>query len=289
MNEESKTSRIVEPPLPLDPTAPSANAVDPDQPSAGLTAGLGGPQDVPIFPRSRLLRLAEIERRHFWFVSRRFFLDRLLGRHLLDTGQLVLDLGCGTGSTVERLLSRGQRVIGLDRRPEGLLTVRRSRGDARLIRADGSLLPIENGSADAVLLFDVLEHADDRSLLSEVRRVLRPAGIVIATVPAMPWLWSHRDVAAGHLRRYTRGTLIAAFLSEGLAVREIRYFQCLLFPLVAMSRLLGRRGPRARDLEDRPPRLINGALGWINRLEARLGDLVRWPWGSSLAIVGVKP
>jgi len=245
-------------------------------------------QDVPNFPRSRLLRLAEIERRHFWFVSRRLFLDRLLGRHLPDTGRLVLDLGCGTGSTVERLLSRGLRVIGLDRRPEGLLAVRRSRGDARLIRADGSLLPIEDGRVDAVLLLDVLEHSGESCLLDEVRRVLRPAGLVIATVPAMPWLWSHRDVAAGHLRRYTRRTLTAAFANARFLVRDIRYFQCLLFPLVAAARFLGRRGPLARDIEDRPPRIVNGALEWINRLEVSLGDLIRWPWGSSLAAVGVK-
>jgi hypothetical protein len=69
-------------------------------------------------------------------------------------------------------------------------------------------------------------------------------------VPAMPWLWSYRDEDAGHLRRYTRRRLNRLLVGAQLRVREMRYYQCLLFPLVAVTRLFGRKRPGLRDFEE---------------------------------------
>jgi hypothetical protein len=55
--------------------------------------------------------------------------------------------------------------------------------------------------------------------------------------------------------------------------------------LVAVSRLLGRRGPALRDLEDRPHALLNALLRRISGVELALGERVSWPAGSSLAAV----
>ncbi len=68
------------------------------------------------FSRERLLRLSQLERRHFWFVGRRVLIDGLLGKYLNGASR-VLDLGCGTGLMVEVLAKRGYRVVGLDLRP----------------------------------------------------------------------------------------------------------------------------------------------------------------------------
>jgi hypothetical protein len=121
-------------------------------------------------------------------------------------------------------------------------------------------------------------------VLGELRRALRPAGLLFVTVPAGPWLWSHRDEAAGHQRRYRRSGLAALLRDSGFDPLELGAWQCALFPVVVATRLLGRRGPRLRDAEERPPRLANAAFAWINRLEARM-PLGRLPWGSSLAAV----
>jgi SAM-dependent methyltransferase len=200
----------------------------------------------------------------------------------------VLDLGCGTGASVGRLARCGYRAIGLDLRPEGLAATRRAFTDAALVRAGASPLPFDAGVFDAAVLLDVLEHVDDTAVLAEVHRVLRPGAAAVITVPALPWLWSHRDEAAGHRRRYTRPGLVRALRQAGFAAVETRYYQCLLLPLAILTRRLGRRGPRLRDLEDRPPAALNAVLAGVNLLEAKLGRFIRWPWGSTLVAVGRK-
>lgn len=237
------------------------------------------------FGPDRLLRIAEIERRHFWFVGRRELLHRLIARYLTRQAHLILDLGCGTGMMTESLMRMGYQVIGSDLRPEGLSALHRGVPESRVMQAEATRLPVKNAAVGAVLLLDVLEHAEDRALLAEVHRVLRPRGWAIIAVPAMPWLWSYRDHAAGHLRRYTRAQFRRLLEEADLEIREMRYYQCLLFPILMITRLLGRRGPLLRDWEESPGPILNALLTWINRFEVRTSRLVPWPWGSSLVAV----
>lgn len=232
------------------------------------------------FTQERLARLAEIERWHFWFVGRRVLVNRLLDRYQVSSGQGVLDLGCGTGFTLQTLQQRGCRAFGLDMRPEGLASLR-----GTVVQGDATRLPFDSDSFDAVLMQDVVEHVDDGALLAEVRRCLRPGGIAIMTVPALPGLWSYRDEAAGHLRRYTRSSLTERINAAQMRVQEMVYYQFLLLPLVVISRVFGRRGPALRDAEDQPHRIVNSLFRRVNTIEARLGATVRWPLGSSIAAV----
>ena len=244
--------------------------------------------DVPTAPRfsaERLARLADIERRHFWFVGRRALVDKLLRKHTGDGARRVLDVGCGTGFMVDHLARRGYRPVGLDARPEGILAMRRAQPGALLLQSEASPLPFAPGSFDAALLLDVLEHVDDRAALREVSRALRTGGWIALSVPALPWLWSYRDQAAGHLRRYTRQSLALVLSQAGLEIAEMRYYQCLLLPLAIATRALGRRGPRLRDLEDWPRPIVNRIMTWINLLEVKLSDAIAWPWGSSLVAI----
>ena len=237
------------------------------------------------FSVDRLSRLAQLERWHFWFVGRRLLIDRLLNRYLDDKAQLVLDLGCGTGLMLEILMRQGHRAVGLDLRPEGLYATRQALPRSRLLQAKATQLPLKENVFGTVMLLDVFEHVDDRVVLAEVQRVLRPGGWAVITVPAMPWLWSHRDEGAGHLRRYTRQQLLGLVNSARFQVQEMRYYQCLLFPLVVISRLFGRNGPGIRDFEERPFPILNSVMSWVNRLEVRLSDVISWPWGSSLVVI----
>ena len=237
----------------------------------------------------RLKRIAEMESGHFWFVGRWRLVERLREKHIGARRPRVVDVGCGTGRNAERLTAEGFDVVGLDRRREQLPAARGGGPQALFAQADATSLPFAPGAFGAALLLDVLEHVDDAALLSELHRVLAPGGLAFITVPAVPWLWSHRDDAAGHLRRYTRRTLEAALRASRLEVVEIRSYQCVLFPLVVLMRMLGRKRPLARDLEDRPLPALNALFTRINIAEVRLGDSVRLPWGSSLVAVGRRP
>lgn len=229
------------------------------------------------FSLTRLETLRRIEPWHFWFVSRRELVTTLLRREL-EAGDTLLDVGCGTGANLA-LAGDGVRRLGVDIHIEELTP--------GMLQGDAMSLPLRASSVDVVLALDVLEHVDDDAMLAEVARVMRDGGRLIATVPAVRALWSVRDEAAGHRRRYSRAMLRELLARHGFRVRELRGFQFVLLPLVLLSRLR-RKSVAARDLEDMPPRWLNRLLLAVNRLELRLPRFLRPPVGSSLALVAVK-
>lgn len=237
------------------------------------------------FTEARFRRLAEIEREHFWFAGRRAVVDRLVRQHLGPAPLDILDAGCGTGATAERLARQGHRVVAFDERPEGVVDLAGRMSVVRAFRADAAHVPLPAERFDAAISLDVLEHVDDRAALSELARVLRTGAPLVLTVPALPGLWSHRDEAAGHRRRYTRRALTTLCRGAGFELEYVGYYQCLLLPVVVLSRWLGRRRDGWRDREDRPGRLLNRVLTAVELFEARAGRYVSWPVGSSLVIV----
>lgn len=239
------------------------------------------------FHPDRLAVLSAIERRHFWFAGRQMIVERFLKDYL--PGQpLMLDIGCGTGWTLEKLEEWGYRTIGLDLLPEGLRSLRKRSKTAILLQGDATQLPFMQRAVDGVVFLDVLEHLHDVKAMQGIHGVLKTRGVVIVCVPAFPWLWSYRDVAAGHQRRYTRDSLAKLLRGAGFTILKIRYYQFLLMPVVIITRFLGRKGRLFRDREDLPSPIVNQVLKWINRAEVELGAIVDWPWGTSLLAVCKK-
>ena len=176
-------------------------------------------------------------------------------------------------------------MTGVDLRPEGLYATRQMLPQVALVQADATHLPLKEDCFDVVVLLDVMEHVDDVAHLTELHEVLRSGGLLLITVPAMPWLWSYRDEAAGHLRRYTYAHLCRVLAQAQLQVQEMRYYQFWLMPLLVVMRLLGRRGPALRDLEEMPCPLLNRLMTGISRIEVQFSDWIAWPWGASLVAV----
>jgi SAM-dependent methyltransferase len=226
-------------------------------------------------------RLHGLEQWHFWFVGRDRLVANLLGR--FPPPDPIVDVGCGTGRFAATLRFTGRMVVALDRELGSLPP-----GGAVGVRGDAERLPFADASVGTILARDVLEHLDDVAALADWRRVLRRDGLLVVLVPAWPSLWSHRDVAAGHIRRYTRGTLRSSLEAAGFDLLELRGYQCALLPVIALSRVAGRRR-RGEQLqaEEHPPPLVNAVFGALNRLEAACARsrLLRVPTGSTLAAV----
>ena len=90
----------------------------------------------------------------------------------------ALDLGCGTGRNLP-LYGKDARAIGLDPCHPSLLKARRRAPGVPLVRARAEALPFRDGAFDTVvsgLVFCSI--ADVPRSLAEVRRVLRPGGVL---------------------------------------------------------------------------------------------------------------
>src|SRR5918992_2564523 len=107
-------------------------------------------------------------------------------------GPDVLDVGCSQGIASILLAREGHRVVGIDREHEAIRAARerldqeeaqvRERAEFRV--GEGRAVGFADGSFDAVLLGEVLEHQlDPGKLLDEARRVLRPGGRIVITTP----------------------------------------------------------------------------------------------------------
>jgi SAM-dependent methyltransferase len=205
----------------------------------------GRPAD---FPESAYAIIDAAEKRHFWFTARRrTLLSALREMNARTEGGSAFDIGCGTGSVLSTLESAGLRAVGIDMHLDGL---RYARGRTGAILFQGAVtnLPF-TGRFDVATCCDVIEHADDdRAILSQAAKILKPDGVLIVTVPADPDLWSPFDDASGHKRRYTRETLDAALRDAGLRPVFIRPFNVVSRPLVAWHRRwMKRRSARVPD------------------------------------------
>ena len=141
-----------------------------------------------------------------------------------------------------------------------------------------------------MLLLDVIEHLeDDVAALQAARRLLTEGGVLVVTVPAYPWLWSGHDAALGHRRRYVAEGLRRLVEGAGYRVERLTYFNTVLFPAIAATRLYKRwRGDDRHDLR-RPGPTLNRLLEMLFALERHVVPSPALPFGTSLMVVARRP
>lgn len=94
----------------------------------------------------------------------------------------ILDLCCGHGNATEALVEAGAEVTGLDFSPAMLARAQNLVPSASFVEGDAANLPFDNNSFDAVVCNVGFGHLPDPdAVLSEISRVLRPAGIAAMT------------------------------------------------------------------------------------------------------------
>lgn len=160
-------------------------------------------------------------------------LDRLCGHYALSSGviarslalkpgDVVLDVGGGTGGVSARLRDAVQSVIVIE--PSEPLTRRgrKRHPQVHFSVGDGRSLPVRDASADRVLLIEVLHHVEDApGVLREALRVLRPGGALLIEESEFTGalgrirLWLERAFLEGVWPR-SRPELLAGLAALGL-------------------------------------------------------------------------
>jgi SAM-dependent methyltransferase len=104
--------------------------------------------------------------------------------HLPKNG-ITVDAGCGAGRWPIHLRRLGYRTIGIDISHQAGRLARATDPGLPISVADVRRVPLRDGSVDAVLSLGVVEHDEGGPLpaLREIRRILKPGGLVILSVP----------------------------------------------------------------------------------------------------------
>lgn len=237
--------------------------------------------------------LEQFEPGSFWFNSRNALILHALRKYASEATHF-LEIGCGTGYVLTSVADAmpALQLTGSELHVSGLAVARRRLGDrASFLQLDARCLPYRE-EFDVVGVFDVLEHiAEDEKVLAAIWRALHPGGILLATVPQHPALWSKSDEIAHHVRRYRVGELDRKVRDGGFSVLASTSFVTLLFPaMVASRKLAGRPKHRRPGREMRLGPLANHVATFTMTLErALIVAGVRLPFGGSRLLVAQKP
>lgn len=192
--------------------------------------------------------------------SRDHFLDVWTRSALLESvvpqtapDGVVVDAGCSSGYLLEDLRDAlpDAQLIGVDLVASGLRTAHELVPEATLLLADVCDLPVIDGSVDAVVSANLLEHvSDDERALREFHRILAPGGRAAIVVPAGPGTYDYYDRFLDHERRYARHELAGKAGRAGFRVLHDGYIGSLIYPAFwAVKKLNRRRHPNPDPAE----------------------------------------
>lgn len=193
-------------------------------------------------------------------------------RHVVEKRARIgrlLDLGSGDGAFVHHMAGHGWDATGLDFSPAASELAARRGSGARFLTGSLGDHDLPQGSFDAVTLWQVLEHIGEPvALLERVRSLLRPGGLLVASVPNIDGLsavltrerWWGLDVPR-HLVHYTPGTLRRVVSEAGLHVVDVRHFSLQYDPYALLHSSLDWTFTRRHFLSDLAKQQVAEVMG----------------------------
>jgi SAM-dependent methyltransferase len=232
--------------------------------------------------------MAEREKMYWWHSGRLRIIETQLRLALSAKRKAqILNVGCGTGGTVQTLEAFGQ-VDNVDVSDDAIKFMKKN-GHKRVTKVNGIKLPFGEKVYDVVGAFDVLEHIDNHvGALKEWKRVIKDDGAIIITVPAYQWLWTQHDVSLQHKRRYTKRILRETAIRAGLIPDRLSYAIVFSLPLVVGFRFMNKIIGRKTDSETsyvNVPNWLNSVFSKILFGEAKMHKYITFPAGTSLVAI----
>ena len=222
------------------------------------------------------------QEKHWWFQARKKIIEQIISGINLKKNINILDFGAGSGVNLDML------------RKHGLVDIHEQNKYARTaikkkqieIKNLYSTLKIKKNFYDLILMADVIEHVKQpKQLLKNLKKFLKKDGRILVTVPAYQFLFSKKDEALGHYRRYNK-RILKNELTE-FNIEKISHFNTLLcIPIIIMT-LLNKFLKRdyIKQVETTPNFFINKLCFIIFAAEKYFIKYLNLPFGISIYIL----
>ena len=171
----------------------------------------------------------------------------------------------------------------------GKVTLLRPLGSVVRSTADAALT-IDPSTSVLVLAADVVEHIkNDKKTIKNFYNFLKKDGHVLITVPAFNFLFSNKDVALKHFRRYRKSN-IKRLLIKNFQIKKLSYFNFFLFLPIALSILILKikKTKFIKFAETTPTSWINAVFKNIFLIEKYLLRFLNFPFGISIIALAKK-
>jgi SAM-dependent methyltransferase len=224
------------------------------------------------------LRQIKNQKKHWWFQGRKNIIDKIIFRINFKKNVNILDFGSGSGVNVEMLKKYGnvdlQEVNKIAR-----LNLKKIKNINKIY----SSLKIKKNYYNLVLVADVLEHVKNpKGLLRILKKNIKKNGYILITVPAYQFLFSSKDKALKHYRRYNKKTLKKTI--DEFTLVEMSYFNTLLFiPIMAIilfNKILNIHF--IKKVETTPNFIINKIFFYFFSFEKIILKFINFPFGLSI-------
>lgn len=147
-------------------------------------------------------------------------------RELLKPADVVLEFGCGTGTTALNLAPSAARYIASDVSPE-MIAIARQKAAAQSVEniefavATPEAAPWPDASFDAVMAFNLLHLVEAReAALRAVHRLLKPRGLFVSKTPCLKEMNPSIRLLVPVMRAFGKAPFVAFFSADALE-REI--------------------------------------------------------------------
>ncbi|MEW6202030.1 MAG: class I SAM-dependent methyltransferase [bacterium] len=163
--------------------------------------------------------------------------DRTPFHIIPSTAQKILDVGCGGGLLGEYLRQRQEcELYGIEKDPEKAALAQKFFNRVIMNDAETMEFPFHEHYFDCIAFFDVLEHlVNPWDFLTRIAKYLKDDGVIVASIPNIRYFetfasllngnWNYQNSGLfdkGHLRFFTRKTIIELFENSGYSIVEIK-------------------------------------------------------------------